>query len=205
MVAAVWCATRQPNAATGRHLVPATAVERAKRRGSGCCLVCTPSSRSAGAAGGAGDPLPAPRPDSEPCEVKGDAVGWGDSNSAAVSKEECGCLRFGGQRLPVVSDFRNLSMVFSSSEMLVVSAAAGRCNAAQAALTEMHGRCATLKSPSTAAVHQPHGQQAVVRQRGVGTALDSPCSAERSGDAGSSSTPSWPEQLHLHLLRALLG
>lgn len=66
----------------------------------------------------------------------------------------------------------------------------------------MHGRCAALELQSARLqlqLYASHVDSKLSNGTGVGTALDSPCRAVRSGQ--------WQcqHQQHLHLLRALLG
>ena len=133
-------------------------------------------------------------------------------SSAAVAAAERGRLSFAGERLPVVSEFRYLGIVFSSSRTLAATAASARCIAARLALHDMRARCSFLQL-ETAAVQLHLFHSLVDSKLSYGSEVWAPHlvtqAAQRVAVSGSRdgkhSAPSAPEVLHTRFLRNLLG
>lgn len=133
------------------------------------------------------------------------------SSQAALTAAQNGKVSFAGERLPVVSEFRYLGIMFSSSRTLAAAAAPGRCTAARLALLDMRARCSFLELQSARV--QLHLFHSLVDSKlSYGSEVWAPhlaaLAARRavvSGSAGTKSAPSEPELLHQQFLRSLLG
>ena len=70
-------------------------------------------------------------------------------SKASVASAKRGRLSFASKQLPVVSEFRYLCVVFSSSQTLAASAAPARCTPARLAMLDMRERCNLLGLEAT--------------------------------------------------------
>ena len=123
-------------------------------------------------------------------------------NKAADAAAKRGRLSFAGKQLPVVSEFRYLGVVFSSSQTLAASAAPTRCTPARLAMLDMCECCNRLGLEATR-VQLLLFKSLVDSKLSYGSEVWAPhlaqLAAKRaviSGGTGTQSSLSAPEELH---------